>query len=169
MAAGTTKGSFFHHFASKEALAVAAAEQWTARAAPLFAHPSIVGHDDPLDRLLAHVTLRMVMMEGQAEDFTCFVGTMVQERFASSPAIRAACGDSIAAYCTALIPDIQAAIDDHRIAGRVTAASLAWHIQSVLQGAFVIAKAAGDPAMARDSVAHLTRYILMLFGREERP
>src|SRR5688572_9342897 len=30
--AGVTKGAFFHHFASKEALGVAAAEQWTERA-----------------------------------------------------------------------------------------------------------------------------------------
>ncbi len=39
-AAGVTKGAFFHHFASKEALGVAAAEQWTARAAPLFELPA---------------------------------------------------------------------------------------------------------------------------------
>src|SRR3546814_5742043 len=31
VAAGVTKGAFFHHFVSKEALAVAAAEGWTER------------------------------------------------------------------------------------------------------------------------------------------
>jgi TetR/AcrR family transcriptional repressor of nem operon len=36
----------------------------------------------------------------------------------------------------------------------------------VLQGAFILAKGEGGPSIARDSVAHLKRYILMLFGRE---
>ena len=39
------------------------------------------------------------------------------------------------------------------------------YAQSVLQGAFILAKAKGDPSLARDSVIHLRRYVLMLFGR----
>ena len=34
-AAGVSKGAFFHHFASKEALGIAAAEQWTTHAKEL--------------------------------------------------------------------------------------------------------------------------------------
>ncbi|WP_084215387.1 helix-turn-helix domain-containing protein [Sphingomonas sp. Ant20] len=36
-AAGVTKGAFFHHFVSKEALGVAAAGHWLAITTPLFA------------------------------------------------------------------------------------------------------------------------------------
>jgi TetR/AcrR family transcriptional repressor of nem operon len=36
----------------------------------------------------------------------------------------------------------------------------------VLQGAFILAKAQGSPEIARDSVAHLKRYVFMLFGKE---
>ena len=36
-AAGVTKGAFFHHFASKEALAVAAADHWSETTGALFA------------------------------------------------------------------------------------------------------------------------------------
>ena len=32
----------------------------------------------------------------------------------------------------------------------------------MLQGAFVVAKAKGDPAPARDAIAHLKRYVVML-------
>ena len=39
----------------------------------------------------------------------------------------------------------------------------------MLQGAFVLAKAKGDPALARDTVLHLKRYVLMLFGKEPGP
>jgi TetR/AcrR family transcriptional regulator, transcriptional repressor for nem operon len=164
--AGVSKGAFFHHFASKEVLGVAAAEQWTARAAPLFELPPYTKLDDPLDRLLGHIDMRMAMIEGPADGFTCFVGTMVQETFASSEALRAASEASIAAYCEALSVDIQAAIERHGIRDGVTAKSLAWHIQAVLQGAFVIAKATGDAELARDSVTHLKRYVAMLFGKD---
>lgn len=166
-AAGVTKGAFFYYFASKEALAVAAAEAWTARAAPMFEAPPCAKLEDPLDRVLGHIDLRLAMLEGPAEDFTCFVGTMVQEAFATSEAIRAASDASISAYCARLAVDIQQAIDRHGIADGVTADGLAAHVQAVLQGGFVLAKARGGPSLARDSVAHLKRYVSMLFGRGE--
>ena len=41
-------------------------------------------------------------------------------------------------------------------------------IQAVLQGAFVLAKADGGPAIARDMASHLKRYVRLLFnGRKE--
>jgi TetR/AcrR family transcriptional regulator, transcriptional repressor for nem operon len=166
--AGVSKGAFFHHFASKEALGVAAAQQWTARAAPLFELPPYTRLEDPLERLLGHIDMRMAMIAGPADGFTCFVGTMVQETFASSDALRVASEASITAYCEALSVDIQAAIDRHGISKSVTAMNLAWHIQAVLQGAFVIAKATGEPELARSSVAHLKHYVAMLFGKPEK-
>jgi TetR/AcrR family transcriptional regulator, transcriptional repressor for nem operon len=167
--AGVTKGAFFHHFASKEALAVAAAEAWTARAAPLFSEPPYARLADPLDRVLGHIDFRASLLAGAAEDYTCFVGTMVQEAHATSPAIRDASNASISAYAERLAEDIAAAIETHGTSGPVDALSLAYHVQAVLQGAFVLAKAKGDPAVARDSVAHLKRYVTMVFndGRGE--
>ena len=169
-AAGVTKGAFFHYFPSKEALAVAGAEQWTARAEQLiFTLPPWTRIVDPLDRLLAHIDFRLAMIDGPVEDFTCFIGTMVQEAFATNEAIRAACDASISAYAHRLAEDIQPAIDAHGIRSGVTALDLAYHIQAVLQGAFILAKAKGDPAIARASVTHLKRYTEMLFGRGENP
>jgi TetR/AcrR family transcriptional repressor of nem operon len=165
-AAGVTKGAFFHHFASKEALAAAAAEAWTARADELiFTLPEWTRLEDPLDRLLAHIDFRAAMMDGPAEDFSCYVGTMVQESFASSDTLRAAADASMSAYAERLAEDIEAAVVNYRVGDRVNAQSLAYHVQAVLQGAFILAKAKADPQIARDNVAHLKRYILMLFGR----
>ena len=164
VAAGVTKGAFFHHFASKEALAVAAAGAWTDIAEQrIFTLPDWVRIADPLDRLMGHIEFRLSMLDGPAEDFTCFVGTMVQEAYNSSDPIRAACDASITAYARRLAEDIQAAIDQHGIGYGVTALGLAYHIQAVLQGAFILAKSKGNPEIARDSVAHLKRYMLMLF------
>ena len=163
-AAGVTKGAFFHHFASKEALAVAAAGAWTERARPLFAAPYSAA-SDPLERVLGHIDFRLSMLEGPMEDFTCFVGTMVQESFATSPAIREACGASIAAYCERLAEDFAEVLALYGAPEGVTALGLASHVQAVLQGSFVLAKAGNDPGRARESVTHLKRYVGMLFGR----
>lgn len=167
-AAGVTKGAFFHHFASKEALGAAAAERWTARAEDLiFTLPPWVRIEDPLARLLAHIDFRLFMIDGPAEGFTCFVGTMVQESFATSEVLRAASEASIDAYCQRLALDIDAAIAAHGTREPVSALSLAYHIQAVLQGAFVIAKAKASPKEARESVLHLKRYIRFLFNADE--
>ena len=166
-AAGVTKGAFFHHFASKEALAVAAAGAWTDMAEQrIFTLPDWTRLADPLDRLLGHIDFRLSMLDGPAEDYTCFVGTMVQESYNSSDPIRAACDASIRAYAVRLSEDIQQAIDTHGIAEGVTAFSLSYHIQAALQGAFILAKANGHPVIARDSVMHLKRYVALLFKKE---
>ena len=103
------------------------------------------------------------------EDFTCFVGTMVQESFATSPAIREACGASIAAYCERLAEDFAEVLTLYGAPDGVSAMGLASHVQAVLQGSFVLAKAGNDPAIARESVMHLKRYVGMLFGRGALP
>ena len=138
--AGVTKGAFFHHFASKEALAVAAAGAWTDIAEQrIFTQPDWVRINDPLDRLIGHIDFRLSMLDGPVEDFTCFVGTVVQESYNSSDSIRAACNASITAYAKRLAEDIQPAID--RYGGQdVDALGLAFHVQAVLQGSFILAK-----------------------------
>ncbi len=168
-AAGVTKGAFFHHFASKEALAVAAAEAWTERARPMFEMPPHTKLGDPLSRLIGHIDFRFAMLDGPVEEFTCFVGTMVQEAFATSDAIRAACEASINAYCEALTPDIEATMARYGAPEDVTALGLAQHIQAVLQGSFILAKTTNDPAIARESVTHLKRYVRMLFAQHGAP
>ena len=53
--AGVTKGAFFHHFESKEALAVAAANRWSELSSALFKAAPYHKHRDPLDRAPAAI------------------------------------------------------------------------------------------------------------------
>ena len=162
-AAGVTKGGFFHHFASKEALAVAAADFWSLTTGALFADAPYHRHADPLDRVLGYIDFRAGLLDGPVERFTCLVGTMVQEAFATSPAIRDACEASISGHARTLEADIAEAMTRYGVTG-TTAACLALHTQAVLQGGFILAKARGGPEAAADSVAHLKRYFTLLFG-----
>lgn len=165
-AAGVTKGAFFHHFASKEALGVAAAQFWAETTAALFAAASYHDHADPLDRVMAYVEFRRQIIAGGLGEFTCLVGTMTQEVYHQHPAIRQACADSIFGHAATLVPDIAAAMAARGITG-FSPESLAVHTQAVLQGAFILAKAADDPALAIDSVDHLKRYLTLLFQPSE--
>lgn len=163
-AAGVTKGAFFHHFENKEALGVAAAAYWAETTSAFFADAPYHGHDDPLDRLIGYLAFRKEIIEGDLAEFTCLVGTMTQEVYGSHPAIRDACAASIFGHAATLEPDIKAAMKARGVEADWTPASLAAHTQAVLQGAFILAKATGDRALARDSVDHLRRYIEMLFA-----
>ncbi len=161
-AAGVTKGAFFHHFPSKEARGAAAATHWAAVTAPMFAAAPYHAPADPLERVLAYIDFRAELISGTPAEFSCVAGTLVQEVFATSPTIRAACEAAICGHAATLEADIAAAMAEHGVRD-VTAASLALHTQAVLQGAFILAKANDDAAVARDSVAHLRRYITLLF------
>lgn len=55
-------------------------------------------------------------------------------------------------------------MEERGISADWTAGSLARHIQAVIQGAFVLAKADNNPALAHESLDHLSRYIRLLFG-----
>lgn len=167
-AAGVTKGAFFHHFESKEALAVAAAAHWSAVTGEMFAAAPYHELDDPLDRVLAYVDFRKALLSGDLPDYTCLVGTMVQETYRENPAIQTACADSIFGHAGTLEADIAAARSAHGITADWTAASLAIHTQAVLQGAFILAKADGGADVARDSCDHLKRYIELLFSPTPR-
>src|SRR5215475_13945702 len=138
--AGLTKGSFFHHFKSKEDLALAAAAHWQASATKFFAAAPYRELADPLARLIGYVEFRKSMLSGELPDFTCFAGTIIQEAYRTHPEVSAACERSISESVERLEVDIRAAMRKYRVRGNWTAASLALHIQAVVQGGFILAK-----------------------------
>jgi TetR/AcrR family transcriptional repressor of nem operon len=165
-AAGVTKGGFFHYFKSKEDLAVSAAEYWSEMTGGFFASQSYHQLPDPLDRVLAYVDFRKAILKGTLPEFTCLVGTMVQEAYDSHPAIREACDASISGHAAEVARDIAAAKKLYAPKAKWSPESLALHTQAVIQGAFILAKAKHGPAVAADSIDHLKRYIELLFNRD---
>jgi TetR/AcrR family transcriptional repressor of nem operon len=164
-AASVTKGSFFHHFASKEDLTLAAVARWDEVSSAWFEAAPYHAHPDPLDRVLGYIDFRKAFLKGELADFTCFAGTMVQEVYVTHPAIRDACWSSFTSHVSTLEPDIEAAMRECAYVGDWTASSLAFHILSVVQGAFILAKAENGTHVATQCLDHLSLYVKMLFGR----
>jgi TetR/AcrR family transcriptional repressor of nem operon len=167
-AAALTKGAFFHHFKSKEDLGVAAAAHFSQMAERLFGAAPYRELADPLDRLLGYVDFRTSILAGPVPEFTCLLGTMVQEAYDAHPAICRACDAYIGAHVAEVAKDIAAAKARYAPTAEWSGESLALYTQAVLQGAFVLAKSKGGPEVARDCVAHLRRYLLQLFHRPTR-
>ncbi len=167
-AAGVTKGAFFHHFPTKEALAIAAADHWSQVTGGLFREADYHHEATGLDRVLGYLDLRTALISGSAAEYTCLVGTMTQEVFETDPDIRDACARSILGHAATLEADFAAALADAGHPAGIDATGLARYTQVVLQGAFVVSKAANDPAVVLDALDHLRRYLTTILAPTEQ-
>jgi TetR/AcrR family transcriptional repressor of nem operon len=160
-----SKGSFFHHFKTKEELALAAAQHFSDGADALFSHAPYMALPDPLDRLLGYLDFRRDILQGELRDYTCLLGTLVQETYDTHPAIRAACDRHLTRHVDMLARDISDAKARYAPDAQWTPESLGFHIQATLQGAFILAKAKNGADVAAQCIAHLRRYLELLFVR----
>jgi TetR/AcrR family transcriptional repressor of nem operon len=163
--AGVSKGTFFHNFTSKEVLAVAAANNWSEMTSAFFRSAPYHQKKDPLERLLGYIRFRKEILKGDLPEFTCLVGTMVQEVYSSHPEIKEACFHSIRQHAETLEVDIAEAKKVHAPKAKWSVRGLALHTQAVLQGSFILAKASGDVKLAEESIDHLENYIHLLFRK----
>jgi TetR/AcrR family transcriptional repressor of nem operon len=174
-AAGVSKGSFFHHFKSKDSLALAAVEHFSTMAAGLFASAPYHQAIDPLDRLLGYVDFRVSILSGELPEYTCLLGTLVQETYDTHPDIREACDRGMSAHIAKLTRDVALAKERYCPTATWSADSVGYFMQAVLQGSFIFAKATQNPKVARENLGHLRCYLEMLFRlprnqkRKEKP
>ena len=166
--AGLTKGAFFHHFANKEACAIAAAAHFAANADALFDAAPYSLLSDPRARVLGYVDFRKAILQGDLPQFTCLLGTMVQEAYESHPAIRAACDRYISEHAERLGADLAEAKARYAPRRLVDAGKRGPFRQAVLQGAFILAKAKHGSKVAADCLDHLRRYFEGLLAGDPR-
>jgi TetR/AcrR family transcriptional regulator, transcriptional repressor for nem operon len=167
--AGVTKGSFFHHFKGKDELAVAAAEHWTGFTGNLFESAPFRRLADPRDRVLAYIDFRASLIQGELPDFTCLLGTMVQETYDTHPDIRDACNRAILFHARTVEADLIEAKRLYAPKAKWEPLDVALFAQAAIQGAFILAKAQHDAAAAKRAIAHLHRYVALLLTTPTTP
>ena len=165
-AAGVTKGSFFHHFKSKEEMVLAAVAHWGDWTDGIFATAPYAAAADPRDRVFGYLDFRRDLLDHEVAQFTCLMGTLVQETYATHPEVRAACDRGMSSHVAFLTRDIEAARRLYAPDAAWSAESVGYFVQAVLQGSFLFAKAKQDTAVARGNLAHLRRYLESLLGKE---
>ena len=153
--AGVTKGSFFHHFPSKEACALEAVKYWSEQAEAVFGACGYRLAGSPAARVLAYIDFRIALLDGSVASYTCYAGTLLQEVHETHPDLASACAASILDHAKTLESDLAQALGT----ASGEAHDLAVHIQAVIQGALIIAKAEGGSHGARASLGHLRRYL----------
>ncbi len=162
--ANLTKGSFFHHFESKEAIGKAAVEWWGAFGTSLYAEAWKDEGLDPLEQLHRMLDIMCGFTERPDEVCTCVVGMMSQELAQSHPDMRLECARQLDIWTENVAKMLQAAKDKHCPKGDFDPVEIAWFLNSLWQGSMLIGKTRQRPEMIRRNLQLARHYVDGLFG-----
>jgi TetR/AcrR family transcriptional repressor of nem operon len=140
-AADVPKGSFYHHFGSKEDFAAAALERYVTREAE---HGAAVLSDTkvtPVKRLKRYFTDLMKMYGQRGAIPGCMMGKFSLEIAAESPELRRQISESFAAWQEEIASVIREAVVQKEIPVKTDASSLAGFLLNSWEGALVRSQA----------------------------
>ncbi len=143
---GLGQGSMYHHFPTKRDLALAALERNVADLLP--AACELDGPGDPMARIEAHLMRPRDALKG------CKVGRMTQDpQVREDPALLAPVTRAFAHVHECWTRVLREAVAAGELRGDLDAERLAHTLMAVLQGGYVLAIAAQDPAPFDDARA----------------
>ncbi len=156
-AAGVTKGAFFHHFPSKEALAKECLRKWQDQMATLHLSADYQAIADPVEKVLASIDFMIEVFSNPDVQKSCLAGTTVQEISETNPALREAaqtCFLQGEAYFKSLLDD------GARSRGlTLDSASLARHWMGTIQGSLLLSKASRNAEIISENLTHFKSYL----------
>lgn len=164
--AGVSKGAFFHHFASKEALAEACLVKWRTDMAALDAAAPFRSVDDPVERLMACMDFYATMFSEPDRLKSCLAGTIAQEVFDTNPALREAANRCFVGGKAMFAALVEAAVDGRDV--KVDAPALARLWMGTIQGSLILFKASQDASVIQENLHHVRAYIAAQVGASDR-
>ncbi|MBA3685889.1 MAG: TetR/AcrR family transcriptional regulator [Planctomycetes bacterium] len=166
--AGLTKGSFFHHYASKEAICRAAVDAWGAMGTRLYAEASSDPNADPLDQLHRLFDI-MISFTTRDEPTLCMVGMMSQELALTNPAMRTVCAGHLEDWTRMVVRMLSEAKRVHWTAVDFDPVRVGWLLNAIWQGSMLIAKTRQSPEMIRSNLELARAYVVGLFANPPAP
>lgn len=162
--AGLTKGSFFHHFAGKEAIGKAAVEWWGQMGTALYAEAWNDETLDPLEQLHRMLDIMIGFTKRPDEACVCMVGMMSQELSATNPVMQEVCAKELHVWTDNVARMLSAAKKKHKPKADFDCKAVAWFLNSLWQGSMLVGKACQSQAMIRANLKLARGYVDGLFA-----
>ncbi len=164
--AGASKGAFFHHFPTKAALGRALVEQYAqADEHVLEEHMSAAeaGSDDAAEQLIAFLR----GFEEATDDLlavqpSCLFVSFIYETELADAGTDGIVLESVMVWRHRILTKLNEAAKRHPRLRELDLTALADQVFTVFEGAFLLARATGDPTAVRRQLAHLRRYVELL-------
>lgn len=168
--AAASKGAFFHHFSSKADLGRALVERYAANdseALETFMAKAEERTDNPAEQLVHFVKL----FEDVADDLFavqpgCLFVSFIYEYDPGGAETRQIVTRSVLEWRHRIVAKLRAAKEQTTLSDDELT-SLADQVFTIVEGAFLLAKALDDPTRMRAQLAHLRRYLQLLFDVRE--
>jgi TetR/AcrR family transcriptional repressor of nem operon len=166
-AARTTKGGFFHHFPSKQALASSLVERYVAADLELLddlLEQAEAASDDPLDQLLQFVALQEgVIDELDGEVPGCLYASFCYEQQLVDDTTRNLIADAVRAWRERTREKLDEVAERYPPRVEVDLDALADQGLAVYEGSFVLSRALGEPELLRGQLRHFRTYLELVF------
>ena len=162
--AGMTKGGFFHHFGSKEAIGKAAVEWWGQMGTSLYAAAWNNTAAEPLEQIHQMLDIMAGFTMRKDDICVCMVGMMSQELAATNPVIQAACAKELHSWTDNVAKMLAAAKKQRKPAANFDPKAVAWFLNSLWQGSMLVGKACESQAMIRTNLKLARDFVDGLFG-----
>lgn len=162
-AARVSKGAFFHYFDDKEALALAALDRfvmkmaWRVREAVASKDPS-----DAYGRICAYCDLVAESAQVRRSQQGCLIAAFVMESRSDDGKFAERCAAHFGAWIELLRHEFITALAPVRWPNPGMPAELAQLCVCVIEGALILARGRGDPAIVVTALDHFKRYIAMM-------
>jgi TetR/AcrR family transcriptional repressor of nem operon len=167
-AAETSKGAFFHHFPSKNALARAIVERYAEGDVAFleeFMARAERESDDPAEQLVIFVRcFEDAAEEMVAEQPSCLYVSYIFDKQLFDDGTNDVIAEALLAYRSRLADKIAAAIESRPPLMPVDPGTLADHVIVSFEGAFVLTRALGDQTLMRRQLELVRRTIELVLG-----
>jgi AcrR family transcriptional regulator len=157
--AGLTKGAFYHHFPSKQALGLAVIDEVLAGMAELIWGQHLGQHADPIEGIQSSVQFALGMLGDRCTTLGCPINNLAQEMSGIDEAFR----ERLDGVFRGIIANISAALQRGQAGGLVRSdvdtEAAATFIFAAVEGAIGLAKTARSGDVLGTAMAEAHRYL----------
>lgn len=163
--AGISKGAFFHHFPSKQALGRSLLERYAAADIEMleaFMVRAEAETDDPARQLLSFIRAFEDASDELFSEPGCLFVSFVYEQAHDRPEANEIIGNNIELWRRRLGEKLSQALAERSPSVKTDVESVADLMFTVFEGSFILARATGDPSHVRRQLGHYRRYLELL-------